>query len=1511
MLSTQSSLQKLSPNDRTMFTLFLEDVRKLEILWNKNIVSRSDTLTKFIAKVSGRKTEYENIMIKMVRMNYPNITLSHNTNDMVVRRRTRTGSGRKIGYSDELFFAWPLLTSRTNIQFTWQYQHTSSEFVRMFFPSHNMNKTLTVDSRAAMQVKSMIETVAEVVESNRVTVAEMRVLASEANKETQVIQNMFTKLFEATDQKMASVNELLNRAEVRHIEDVNALDKIKKQIDSLEIDASFTQRCALLSRVKDPKNYELMFKAINKYDQANWSYESRSGIPLYVIEQAPEHMLALVNSKRLAITVRVMKLLGPLYDNMSSNNKIALSTATLTPALLSDLEGYPDEDVYLNVKVTEKVLPIQKVYQSVIANANNDITTLPVDPNMDITENTLHYDPLALTNDVWTDLYKKLPTRRYFNGRSISYSFETTDQIDSEDKFLQAIRRSLASIYAKDRNSLAQFNDYPSIYNVVLLYINNAAAEEGKISAREFVVFSSVGTYALPESAAALDLKQAHKDSNYEGNTTYGADYTLDMQQFIIRKISLQAGGAGGMEAIAEIERVYGMKFRPNNGNMRGMLGWAEIYHVNSMNNHCFMSNLARHLRRVNLMPKGSKYEVLAKYEESGLRRYEDESGVSIDRACQIAKWFGLNIVIYEVTSDIIAKENSSPKLTPYNTSNLSEEDRTLRLVYTYGHYFYLSKLTGEKFVKTVEVEEDKKIGSIYFDNVMVYFDLETVMIDKIAVPYSISYNIPNKNTEFSATSNPTAGVLDELIDSISRLSSGTNVNLTAYNGSNFDFLMLQRYLIMSQKGYIVSAANPSGKGQKIVFLVKCTSSVVEDGLKQRRLDMLLDQIEAIQGISDKRKSLLIKQAPIRVRKSMECGYVRVTTWDPVLIIRSSLDSAARNFKTSIPKGSLDHEEIQQAYDKGELSDWLSKHESELRVYNNADVDVLKEVCEKVIDAITTMSGLSRQAVLSKPSASAIAYSVFEGFMRNTKLKPTRVKTEKLDELIRKSVVAGRCEGDIGARGEMNQKYIMIDAVSLYPTVMLNNKYPVGTETLFESVFDTRKALLTGMTGLVYCEYDQSKMQGHAILPTRGDTLNWKELNSGVGYIPTPTYRLFQKYAVVKIVKPEEGPVGILWKSEFCFKEYVETFSSFKNEQDEYKMSGDDRYNQSIRELAKIFLNGLSGKMIQKNYTNDYVYVANEAEFEDVCISLSKEIDKEFVRQLIESDKVDYEDKTYYHYDNGEKVYHKDDEYWRYNDESKKWETVTVDEESEESSGESSGQVVDRSVYESVSGVELSDNQKISKITADRDMFRMLKEEYPDVLNKIIENKKINIVPIHADKAYITYKKSGWNVKSKPSHVGVMIYAYARAYMYENVFSKMHVIYTDTDSALIKIEDFDKVVRSRTFQKLVGDQVVQTRPKKFGDFEIEDVGILDDFIIIAPKTYGLIKNGEVVKYGCKGVNISRDTFLDKDGTEKKIKDNLFKFYEKLMTGNTRVTTTQFKKHWLSATVEYGKVVKEI
>ena len=91
--------------------------------------------------------------------------------------------------------------------------------------------------------------------------------------------------------------------------------------------------------------------------------------------------------------------------------------------------------------------------------------------------------------------------------------------------------------------------------------------------------------------------------------------------------------------------------------------------------------------------------------------------------------------------------------------------------------------------------------------------------------------------------------------------------------------------------------------------------------------------------------------------------------------------------------------------------------------------------------------------------------------------------------------------------------------------------------------------------------------------------------------------------------------------------------------------------------------------------------------------------------------------------------------------------------------------------------------------------------------------------------------------KAKPSYLGIFIYAHARNYMYETLLGSYTCIYQDTDSALLPIWEYERLISEK------GDLFPFNRNKKYGDLE-EEVGDANIAYTIAPKCYAVLNKDD-------------------------------------------------------------------
>ena len=183
-----------------------------------------------------------------------------------------------------------------------------------------------------------------------------------------------------------------------------------------------------------------------------------------------------------------------------------------------------------------------------------------------------------------------------------------------------------------------------------------------------------------------------------------------------------------------------------------------------------------------------------------------------------------------------------------------------------------------------------------------------------------------------------------------------------------------------------------------------------------------------------------------------------------------------------------------------------------------------------------------------------------------------------------------------------------------------------------------------------------------------------------------------------------------------------------------------------------------------------------------------------------------------------------------------------------------------------------------------------------------------------------------------PSHISMFIYAYARSYMWNVVFTKCKSYnYTDTDSAFPEIE-FLKTLKENNL-------LIEENNVRMGKFENE--GIFDQLTVISAKFYymhSLASKAFKDKIAMKGISL-RDTYVIEAPETPETSENLFKsinmmslldrkeqftlvkngtsvgdvpkyMFDELLAGKeVKTKTFQFQKDLKSSQIKYKEIIK--
>ena len=515
-----------------------------------------------------------------------------------------------------------------------------------------------------------------------------------------------------------------------------------------------------------------------------------------------------------------------------------------------------------------------------------------------------------------------------------------------------------------------------------------------------------------------------------------------------------------------------------------------------------------------------------------------------------------------------------------------------------------------------------------------------------------------------------------------------------------------------------------------------------------------------------------------------------------------SLDKACKDFKTNPKKmpALVSHEDIQKKYEKfckedkpDDFIKWIKSNEKN-DIYLKLDVLSLTDLFFKFYKVLGDL-GIN---LLDKITIGQTAYNVWEVLTKNGEMKKDEEKWGIIPEsdkgIIKvpwKEYIAENLETDIFFRSGLTagrvQSYFkhfkyddnvrMVDFTSLYPFVMKARKYP-------DCKYERTDSYQSGKLGFYRCDIIHQNMKWR-----NKDKINFKQetydFTDECKYAPIVfplrsskkpldwTYRGEQNNITlcsvdIECIRRNGGEVktyeGIFWETcnDRIFGEYVRKFEDIKNQQDKYKVGlekairekdtenikkFEELYNPTLRNTAKLLLNSLSGKVIQKNYDTCFVDITLDSKA------------RKFTEQVKEG-------------------------------------TITT------------------------FSIE---SRTFGKGT--------LKTEH--VFN---------------------------DDKAKPSFLGCLIYAYARELMYETLLVSCLVIYEDTDSACLPLNEYERLMKDRP-DLFDG--------KKFGNLD-EEVGEATGIICLRPKCY-FVNNPKVeslCKRKFKGVRKSDKWILLSEYKEK-------------------------------------------
>lgn len=422
--------------------------------------------------------------------------------------------------------------------------------------------------------------------------------------------------------------------------------------------------------------------------------------------------------------------------------------------------------------------------------------------------------------------------------------------------------------------------------------------------------------------------------------------------------------------------------------------------------------------------------------------------------------------------------------------------------------------------------------------NKLIFFDLETFQEKQVHVPYACGWS--HKSKYYSSYGQQS---FNKFVDFIC---VKKNKIITAYNGSGFDFY----------------------------FLI--------DELTSRGVDV---------------KNIILSNGKVMSFTFGDGNKV----FDLYLFIMSSLDKACKDFKIENAKSSFDHSKIKTWAD-------TEKHKEEVDPYLKLDVLGLRELFIKFNDMMYDMEQIN---ITQFVTCSHMAYEIWSSQLDDVVEVPSNLKKYNF---IKRATFGGRCYPqkrefksklyDDVVSGKVKYEELKksgefifnADATSLYPASMagfelMDVEYPIGRSSWSNN---PKEEYQKGTIGFYQVKYKPPKDIRIPVLPHR-----WMRKNQfmGIRWSLADGEGVFTS---VDIKTAIEAGYEIEFTGEcLIWEEKGDLFSSYIHKF--YKMKEDaERENNNVkRSVAKLLMNALYGKTLQRAIFNTSSIINNFKEFNE------------------------------------------------------------------------------------------------------------------------------------------------------------------------------------------------------------------------------------------------------------------------------------------------------------------------
>lgn len=572
-------------------------------------------------------------------------------------------------------------------------------------------------------------------------------------------------------------------------------------------------------------------------------------------------------------------------------------------------------------------------------------------------------------------------------------------------------------------------------------------------------------------------------------------------------------------------------------------------------------------------------FNPIGQHNNCGFRIIEHLTGQKLNYA-QLRKDYNLKYD-EQITPDIMnkiyrASNNISRFLVFIDDNFNSEMNKNYHYIYVAdNHYYFVENAKYKTFV-----DKKTKRGYLYWDietrpteeYVMVGNNKSYILKDTILCAYYSSYKKENyEKITFRTTSEKSS--CRQFLDWLSiEANEGRFYHCIAHNGSRFDCYFLLSYLNEQEQLHTETQL----RGYSIIGL-QYKSHLFKDSccFLTASLDSLCNAFKVKQA-----KLTEFTYNDEKLTNKNICFYKPHLTFDEFMSLQKNEPEFWNLYEEYCMYDCIGLMNVWSSFKEQitGLTDIIFKYKPELKAkVDLMGTNTIGSLSKKILEnscLVSSQGKNGKTCYVKSPAYKTYLDFVSQWVITNGK-KLKVVDAEKI-QFINKFKRGGISHSN--QAGKHTHSLISYDIASQYPASMMYMLIPCGNSQWT----DKYNKMYHGYYELSDLVFDTPYKFKPVASKNENGVLVWDNKNIDSIFLDSFMIKYMMEHYGLKTFNVVRGLVSTSYiQGNKIFGDYVETLYNEKKQQDEYKKTGHEKYNPALRECIKLFLNSLSGKLVE------------------------------------------------------------------------------------------------------------------------------------------------------------------------------------------------------------------------------------------------------------------------------------------------------------------------------------------